>query len=386
MNYFYNSLSPYGSWVDVPGYGLCWQPTAAVVDPYWRPYSQSGRWMWSDYGWYWYSDYSWGWAPFHYGRWCSYPRLGWVWMPGSVWAPSWVTWRYTDGYCGWAPLPPGCGYRSGIGLTWYGRGVSVGFDFGLGWSAFSYVPIGNFCDWHVSRHCLPEHRLRAVHGSAVTMNRIAVHNHTLVNNGIEPNTIARASHTRIPTMHVRETAALPVNHTAKPERLESSGNSLTVVRPQLPKNPPAVVTTALASRGSATTHARPLNLGNSAQATATARLNAVTPPNSGGATHTTTANVTPPLSGVRDQGTVRRQESVAVAPPNSGVPRSQPTTLAPTRQVAPQLAPRNETAAPAVRRSAATVRIHGTSVPAPVKARQSATARDGISLGFARNR
>ena len=258
-------------------------------------------------------------------------------------------------------MPPGCGYRSGIGLTWYGRGVSVGFDFGLGWNAFSYVPIGNFCDWHVSRHFLPENRLRAVHGSAVTVNRIAVHNHTLVNNGIEPNTIARASRTKIPTMHVRETAALPVNHAAKPERLESSGNSLTVVRPQLPKNPPAVVTTASASRGTATTHARPLNLGNSAQATATARLNAATPPNSGGTTpHTTAANVTPPLSGVRDavgrdsvEPGQRRQESVPVAPPNSGVRtetanRPQATTPPPTRQVAPPTL-RNETAAPAVR-------------------------------------
>src|SRR5436305_674962 len=39
VNYFYDSLAPYGSWVDVAGYGWCWQPTVSVVDVSWRPYS-----------------------------------------------------------------------------------------------------------------------------------------------------------------------------------------------------------------------------------------------------------------------------------------------------------------------------------------------------------
>jgi hypothetical protein len=29
VSYFYSSLAPYGSWIDVDGYGLCWQPTVA---------------------------------------------------------------------------------------------------------------------------------------------------------------------------------------------------------------------------------------------------------------------------------------------------------------------------------------------------------------------
>ncbi len=67
---FYDSLSPYGSWVEVDGYGRCWQPTTVVVNSGWRPYFDGGRWVYTDCGWYWRSDYSWGWAPFHYGRWC----------------------------------------------------------------------------------------------------------------------------------------------------------------------------------------------------------------------------------------------------------------------------------------------------------------------------
>ncbi|MGN6642006.1 MAG: DUF6600 domain-containing protein, partial [Verrucomicrobiota bacterium] len=82
--YFYNSLSPYGAWVNVDGYGLCWQPTVALVDTSWQPYGDRGRWLYSDYGWYWASDYSWGWAPFHYGRWFHHSRRGWCWAPDTV--------------------------------------------------------------------------------------------------------------------------------------------------------------------------------------------------------------------------------------------------------------------------------------------------------------
>jgi uncharacterized membrane protein YgcG len=312
VNHFYSSLAPYGSWMDVDGYGLCWRPTVAVVDPYWRPYSHRGRWMWTDCGWYWYSDYSWGWAPFHYGRWCSYPQLGWIWVPGTVWAPSWVTWRYTDGYCGWAPLPPGCGYRSGIGLTWYGRGVSIGFDFGLGWHCYNYVPITRFCDWNVSRHCLPENRLRVVHHTSVNINKVVVRNNNIVNNGIEPNTIARASRTKIPTMRIKD-AALPVDQKVKPERLENNGNTVAVVRPKLPKTAPAETMPAVA-RGTAT-RAKPVNLASVSTSTTTKPNGKPLPANA--------AN--PPMSGFRDEAKPRRNDTVRIAPPNSGVqPQAQP--------------------------------------------------------------
>ena len=32
---------------------------------------------------------------------------GWAWIPGRLYAPSWVVWRVGDsGYIGWAPMPP----------------------------------------------------------------------------------------------------------------------------------------------------------------------------------------------------------------------------------------------------------------------------------------
>src|SRR6266481_3042080 len=87
---YYDALAPYGSWVDVGGYGRCWQPTAVVVNRGWSPYFNCGRWVYTDCGWYWMSDYSWGWAPFHYGRWFQHAQLGWCWRPDRVWGPSWV--------------------------------------------------------------------------------------------------------------------------------------------------------------------------------------------------------------------------------------------------------------------------------------------------------
>jgi len=101
---FYNSLSPYGYWVDDPAYGYFWVPE---MGPSFRPYYSGGHWVMTSYGNMWVSDYAWGWAPFHYGRWIYDGFYGWVWIPGSTWAPAWVSWRWGGGYAGWAPLGPG---------------------------------------------------------------------------------------------------------------------------------------------------------------------------------------------------------------------------------------------------------------------------------------
>jgi hypothetical protein len=101
---FYNELSPYGQWVDYPGYGYVWIPSTG---PDFAPYATNGYWIWTDYGWTWVSGYSWGWAPFHYGRWDYDDSYGWFWIPDNEWGPAWVSWRRSPGYYGWAPMRPG---------------------------------------------------------------------------------------------------------------------------------------------------------------------------------------------------------------------------------------------------------------------------------------
>jgi hypothetical protein len=99
---FHETLAPYGRWVVTRGYGEVWIPASIVVG--WEPYSD-GEWIWTDYGWTWVSYDPWGDAPCHYGTWVWVDPYGWVWLPGTIWAPAWVTWAWTDDYIGWAPVP-----------------------------------------------------------------------------------------------------------------------------------------------------------------------------------------------------------------------------------------------------------------------------------------
>jgi hypothetical protein len=137
-DYVQQQLSPYGAWVVVPGYGQCWQP--AGLPPGWRPYYDSGHWVYTDAGLYWQSDYPWGAIPFHYGRWAYVGGYGWMWAPAYEYAPAWVFWRHADadGYVGWAPLPYGAVFVDG-GWMFGGRRFAVDYDFGFGASFFVFV-------------------------------------------------------------------------------------------------------------------------------------------------------------------------------------------------------------------------------------------------------
>ena len=228
---FYSSLAPYGTWVSIPDYGYCWRPTVSVYSAGWTPYRDAGRWLWSDAGWYWYSDYSWGWAPFHYGRWCTYPGYGWVWSPGTVWGPAWVTWRYTDAYCGWAPLPPACGYSVGVGLTWGGGAVGVGFGFGLGWNCYSFVGWNNFCSPHPYRYCAQPAVVQNIFNNTVVVNNYyAANNRKVINKGVGTERIAGP----VPKATIREASLNGGKMTAGAGRRETlhKDGTLSVYRPE----------------------------------------------------------------------------------------------------------------------------------------------------------
>ena len=119
-NTFHDELSPYGRWMDYPGYGNVWVCNVAGF----RPYSTGGHWAYTRFGWTWVSDYNWGWAPFHYGRWTFDNAYGWLWVPGYTWGPAWVSWRTGGDYYGWAPLSPG---------------ISIGINVGIGIPAANWV-------------------------------------------------------------------------------------------------------------------------------------------------------------------------------------------------------------------------------------------------------
>lgn len=244
-NYFYSSLAPYGSWVDLPDYGYCWQPTVAVIDPYWRPYCHRGRWLYTDCGWYWHSDYSWGWAPFHYGRWHSHPRRGWVWMPDTTWGPAWVTWRNTDAHCGWAPLPPGARFRHGFGISYFDSNVGISFDFGLRRDCYTFVPKSRFCDRAPWRHSLASADVVQIYNkSTVVNNYVSGSNNTVINEGVGRDNIARFTRSEIRKVEIRDMPASEARRTIRSERLDKNGTELAVFRPQIPNAPERSTTRA----------------------------------------------------------------------------------------------------------------------------------------------
>ncbi len=191
MDYFQSQLTPYGTWVNLPGYGMCWQPS---VDPGWRPYYDGGSWQLTDAGWYWQSEYPWGDIAFHYGRW-AYTAVGWAWVPGYEYAPSWVVWRHADdaGALGWAPLPPGAIFVDG-GWRYNGLVVGADFDFGLGPAYFTFVPNDHFWDHDYRLWIVPRDRVDFYYHHSMIENHYRMDHGVYINVGIGRDRIAVLTH------------------------------------------------------------------------------------------------------------------------------------------------------------------------------------------------
>ncbi len=195
LGYFQQQLSPYGTWVTVPGYGLCWEP---AVWPGWRPYYDGGHWEYTDAGYFWQSDYPWGDIAFHYGRW-AYVNLGvapcWVWVPGYDYAPAWVVWRHddADGYVGWAPLPPGAVFVNG---DWFFHGARVGvdFDFGLGVGFFTFVGYDHFWAHDYRQWVVPHDRVDYAYHHSAMINHYGYEHGVFVNTGVPHDRMAVYTH------------------------------------------------------------------------------------------------------------------------------------------------------------------------------------------------
>jgi hypothetical protein len=205
LGYFQAQLAPYGTWVNVPGHGLAWQPAVALG---WRPYYDGGHWVYTDAGWYWQSDYPWGDIAFHYGRWV-YTATGWAWVPGYEYAPAWVVWRHddTDSYIGWAPLPPGAVFVNG-GWMFNGNHVSVDFGFGLDASYFTFVGYEHFWEHNFRVSVVPHDRMVYAYWHSNVANHYAFEHGRFVNEGLPHDRMAvltRRDFHPTPILEVRRT-------------------------------------------------------------------------------------------------------------------------------------------------------------------------------------
>lgn len=232
IDYFYNSLMPYGSWVYVSGAGLCWQPTVCLGNHSWRPYCDRGRWVFSNCGWYWQSDYSWGWAAFHYGRWFNDRGRGWVWKPDHVWGPAWVSWRQSPEHCGWAPLPPSARFAAGTGFTFHGHAVPANFDFGLRASQYTFIPVARMTDYSPYRYAATSSQARELFTQTAPINHVSFENNHVVAHGIDPQQVASASGIEVRRAEIRE-MVVAQNNGVLADHMTKQGNSLMIFRPQL---------------------------------------------------------------------------------------------------------------------------------------------------------
>ena len=222
---FYDSLSSYGSWFETSDYGYVWQPVV-VREANWRPYAR-GRWICSDRGWTWLSEEPFGWATYHYGRWALLRGRGWVWVPGSQWAPCWVSWRENANYIGWAPLPPET-------LAYRGQGWSAGVDvqFNIGPSWFNFVGIKDFGS-PIYRRCLPLAENRVIVANTTNITNIYIENKQVICGGPRYKAVSERVGRPLPFYR------LDVNSNPRPSRdplamrPQIQGDRLTVSAPNL---------------------------------------------------------------------------------------------------------------------------------------------------------
>ncbi len=127
--------SRYGEWLWDDLYGYVWRPFLDNnLYPWgWQPYHAG---QWASYGgqMFWIPGEPWGWVPYHLGVWQWDKKLGWVWLPGSLFAPAWATWDFYFFYAGWRPWGL-CDWM--FGCSSYGWS---GFTFSDG--SWRYAPYG----------------------------------------------------------------------------------------------------------------------------------------------------------------------------------------------------------------------------------------------------
>jgi hypothetical protein len=217
MSDFYGYLGPYGLWVSYTPYGYVWIPRD--IGYRWRPYSV-GHWLWSDYGWTWISGERWGWLVYHYGRWGWDGRLGWFWVPDTVWGPAWVAWRWGDQYIGWAPLPPGGDFVPGYGFRRW--------DVPIPGHYWNFVAGQRFLGSSLDRWILPPER----NVSIISFTRLNVNIHVrenrIINDGVNVDYVHRVTNQVVERRELKDARG--------PGEARVEGRDVVLFRPSLRRN------------------------------------------------------------------------------------------------------------------------------------------------------
>ena len=214
FQFFYDNLSPYGTWISYPQYGYVWQPN---VGRGFHPYRTSGHWVWSnEYDWIWVSDYEWGWAPFHYGRWHYDSYYGWLWIPDYEWAPAWVTWRGGGDYYGWAPLGPG---------------VSISIAFGKyspPYSYWSFVPRR-----YIASPVIYNYYVSPQQNTTIINNTTVINNYSTSGGPTRNVFVSGPQRTEVERYTQQSLTPVKLSESSKPGRTRASGNEVAIYKPKV---------------------------------------------------------------------------------------------------------------------------------------------------------
>ena len=213
---FYDRLSPYGDWVSLNGRNV-WVPARRPAQ--WQPYTQ-GHWAYTHrYGWMWVSAEPFGWATYHYGRWGHADNIGWYWVPGYRWAPAWVSWRRSDDYVAWSPLPVDYPDEFGVNVT-----IGAVPDF-----YWQVVPSRSFLSVNLFGVIIHDrHRADTYMRGARHVGGVRIVDNVIVNNVIELSFVEKRTHKKVRVYKVNEAKA-----PGKGTRLK--GDSIEVFAPQVNK-------------------------------------------------------------------------------------------------------------------------------------------------------
>src|SRR5262249_48307522 len=130
-------------------------------------------------------------------------------IPGDQWGPSWVSWRASDDYVGWAPLPPG------------------GYDVSVASADFVFVPEGRFLAPRVVNYIAPFDRVNAIYPRTRTFNNYRFANNRVFNAGVPVDRIQRAIGRPVPRFQVADQSF------AQRHQTRIAQNRVAMFRPQV---------------------------------------------------------------------------------------------------------------------------------------------------------
>lgn len=347
--YYFDSLSPYGTWIYEGSQGWYWQPTVSVINVNWRPYCDQGRWLYTDCGWYWQSDYSWGWAPFHYGRWHRHHTHGWLWKPDRVWSPAWVYWRAGPLHCGWAPLPPDAFFGPGHGMVRGRGGPSWDDGFGIPSEHFVFLPKGRLCEHRPAPFFVGHDHFLAAFDQSRPINRMRHESsHVIINEGPSDRDVFHLS-PRPPRQVIIRDWENRAAITHRPDRIETRGSNLYIYRPPVDRPPQNLVPSRGSTRPtrppSDMVQTRPKGMDTPRREPVLANGQTLSPPaattdpvlNTSRSTRSSRPSgiVNPPTQSVAPRGPINRPPGQLSPSPTPVVATPKPSPTTPQTQIAP---------------------------------------------------